>query len=347
MTPLLVVTSERFAWHQPPPGHPERPERQDVMAVVTARCQARGATVREPEAATDEQLRLVHTECYLASLAATAGHAVMLDPDTFTSPESWDIARLAAGAAIGAVDGVLNGTAVRAAALVRPPGHHAGPSRAMGFCLVNNVAVAAAHALARGISRVAIVDFDVHHGNGTQAVFESDPRVLVVSSHQWPYYPGSGQATEAGIGEGEGFTVNIPMDAGATDADYQLVFDRIVVPIVTEFDPALLLVSAGFDAHELDPLGGMRMTEAGFASLMASLVSVAHMCCDRHVVMVTEGGYHAQALAASLDSSLRVLDDTSPPGGPASGAPDGERTRRGEAAVARSRAVQTRYWRGL
>ncbi|MCX6542810.1 MAG: histone deacetylase [Acidobacteria bacterium] len=345
--PIAIVTSDRCALHQPPPGHPERPERHDVMSVVAEQWRNRGAQVIEPDGATREQLERVHLPAYLDQLEATAGQAVMLDPDTFTSPESWEVATVAAGAALKAVDTVLDGTVTRAAALVRPPGHHAEPSRAMGFCLLNNVAIAAAEALARGVDRVAIVDFDVHHGNGTQRAFLADPRVLFVSIHQWPYYPGSGHESEVGAGDGTGYTVNVPMDAGATDEDYDSVMRRVVVPIVTRFNPGLMLVSAGYDAHELDPLGGMRMTDAGYARLMRHLVAIADQSSLGRLVMVTEGGYHLPALAASLDASLRVLSGDADRPADGTARADAARSVRGDAAVERVRTAQCRYWRGL
>jgi acetoin utilization deacetylase AcuC-like enzyme len=345
--PIVIATSERCVLHQPPPGHPERPERCDVMSVVAGRWRARGAQLVEPDRATREQLARIHDPAYLDQLEKTAGQAVMLDSDTFTSPESWEIATVAAGAALAAVDLVLAGPVTRAAALVRPPGHHAEPSRAMGFCLLNNVAIAAAEALARGVDRVAIVDFDVHHGNGTQTAFLSDPRVLFVSTHQWPYYPGSGHQSEAGVGEGEGYTVNVPIEAGATDDDYDVVFGQVVMPIVEQFSPGLVLVSAGYDAHELDPLGGMRMTEAGFARLTRRLVAAANQSAAGRIVLVTEGGYHLPALAASLDASLRALNGEDRDSEAAAVPAAAEPPVRGDAAVTRARAVQARYWRGL
>ena len=340
---LFVLHADRLARHTPPPGHPERPERQDVMHVVAERRRERGATVAEPEPASREQILRVHTPSFVERLEATAGMAVMLDPDTFTSPESWDVTRLAAGAAAMAVDAVLDGDASRAAALVRPPGHHSGPDRARGFCLLNNVAVAAAQALARGVPRVAVIDFDVHHGNGTQEIFEADPRVLYVSTHQWPFYPGGGLVTEVGVGRGEGFTLNVPLERGATDGDYDIVFRDLVMPVVRLFSPGVVLVSAGFDAHERDPLGGMRMSEAGFALLTRYLVTAADECCGGRMVLVTEGGYDLEAFAASLDAALAVMAGREPL--PAAAVL--EPPTRGLAAVTQARAVQARYWRGL
>ncbi len=350
--PLVVISSSRFAGHEPPPGHAERPDRADVFDAIALRWASRGVEVIEPRAATEEQLIRVHDEGYVASIAATSGKATMLDADTFTSPESFDVACLAAGAGVLGVERVMSGSVSRAACLVRPPGHHAGPSSARGFCLFNSAAVAAAHALALGASRVAIVDFDVHHGNGTQEIFLADPRVLYVSLHQYPHYPGTGWASEVGVGDGLGFTVNIPLDAGAADADYRLVVREIVVPVLQAFGPELVIVSAGYDPHELDPLGGMRVTTGGFGGISQALVAAADGCCGGRVVVTTEGGYHLQALAASLDATLAALADRDA-GASASGpsvvtraAPE-ETPVRGAAAAAKVRAAQKRYWRGL
>jgi acetoin utilization deacetylase AcuC-like enzyme len=283
----------------------------------------------------------VHDPQYIGSLRETAGRAVALDPDTFTSPESYEVACLAAGAACQAVDFVLDGAATTAAAVVRPPGHHAEPARAMGFCLFNNIAVAAAHARARGLSRIAIVDYDVHHGNGTQWAFYDDPSVLFISSHQFPYYPGSGASSEIGKEAGAGFTVNLPLEVGAGDADYELVFQRIAMPVLRQFRPELVLVSAGFDAHQRDPLAGMKLTTEYFARLTALLVREARDLCAGRIVAITEGGYDLHALAASLDGALRALagewsvDDFDAPRGDA---------RRGEACLAAVLPEIGGYW---
>jgi acetoin utilization deacetylase AcuC-like enzyme len=340
---VLVLTSSRFGEHTPPPGHPERPERQDVMDAVAAQWRARGGQVTEPAPAPMEAIRRVHSAGFIDRLESSAGRAMMLDPDTFTSAESWEIAQLAAGAAVGAIDAVLDGRSTRSAALVRPPGHHSGRDLARGFCLVNSAAVAAAHALARGLARIAIVDFDVHHGNGTQEIFESDPRVLYVSTHQWPFYPGTGRVGETGVGDGRGFTVNIPMERGSTDADYEVVFDEIVVPVLRQFAAECVILSAGFDAHEEDPIGGMRMTAGGFGALTARLCAVTDDVGSGRIALVTEGGYHLKAMAASLAASLAAMD-----GGQQTQASHGTGdTRRGRFAVEQARAVQAAFWRGL
>ena len=243
---------------------------------------------------------------YLATMDETAGRAVSLDPDTFTSPDSRDVALLAAGAAIGGVEAIVQSRATRVMALVRPPGHHAERERAMGFCFYNSVAAAAAHALALGMERVVIMDYDVHHGNGTQWMFYEDPRVLYVSTHQYPFYPGTGAAEDVGRGKGAGFTLNVPFEAGSTDGDYAEVFKALVIPVIDQFKPELVLISAGFDAHERDPLARMRLSTSGYSGLTKSLCDVADRHCHGRLVAVTEGGYDLTALKACLESSISV-----------------------------------------
>ena len=308
MMPLTVFTSPRFADHLTPPGHPERVERFEVMQVVASEFRARGGRVSEPPPAGDDAILRIHEAGYLALIRNTAGRATSLDADTYTSPLTYEAARIAAGAAVSAVDHVLEGgRGARACAIVRPPGHHAERNRAMGFCFFNNVAIAAAHARARGVARVAIVDYDVHHGNGTQWSFYADPSVLFISSHQYPYYPGTGAADEVGSEAGRGFTLNLPLAAGATDADYEVAYTRLALPVLRAFRPELILVSAGFDAHRDDPLGGMRLSTPYFGRLTAAITAVADECCDGRVVAVTEGGYDLKALADSLRAAMRAL----------------------------------------
>lgn len=304
---MVLFSSPRFAEHVPPPGHPERPERADVFDRIAVDWRRRGGRVVEPRPATDDELARIHTAAYLRTIAATAGRATMLDSDTFTSTATQEIALLAAGAAVDAARHAFIGNEP-ALALVRPPGHHAEPGRAMGFCLYNNIAVAAASLRAAGAARVAVVDIDVHHGNGTQAAFYSDPTVLYVSSHQYPYYPWTGAKTETGAGPGEGFTVNIPLEAGATDADFDEAYRTIAIPALDAFRPEAIVVSAGFDAHERDPLGGLRMTTAGYAHVVSMLHEAAVRLCRRRIAFVTEGGYDVDALHECLEETIRVLD---------------------------------------
>ena len=317
---LVLVTADRFADHITPPGHPERAERAEAMQVVAARWERGGGHLLTPRLATDDELARVHHAAYLESVVATRGRTAMLDPDTFASPDTEEVARLAAGAVVTAVEHVLQASglgpqatgarpqgsdATRAFVLVRPPGHHAEADRAMGFCFYNSIAVGAAAARARGLTRVAAVDYDVHHGNGTQWMFYDDPSVLFVSSHQYPFYPGTGAANETGRGEGTGYTVNLPMEVGATDADFDLVYREVVIPVLQQFRPELILVSAGFDAHERDPLAGMRMTTEGYGQLTARLLAAADELCEGRIVFVTEGGYDTSALA---ECCQRVID---------------------------------------
>jgi acetoin utilization deacetylase AcuC-like enzyme len=339
---LTVLTSDRFADHLTPPGHPERPERAEVMQYVVSQWRARGGAVEEAHSAATDELARIHDADYISMVRETAGRAVALDPDTFTSPDTYEVACLAAGAACQAVDRVLESDGARAIAVVRPPGHHAERGKAMGFCFFNNIAVAAAHARARGLSRVAIVDYDVHHGNGTQWSFYDDPSVLFISSHQSSYYPGTGAAADVGTGNGEGFTVNLPLDVGATDSDYELVYQQVALPVLRQFKPELVLVSAGFDAHHKDPLAGMRLTTEQFGRLTALIAGAADDICAGRVVAITEGGYDLQALASSLDLVIRVLagestlDDLPAPEGAAP---------RGEACLHAVAPHVRKYWK--
>ncbi len=340
--PMLLVASEQFADHQTPSGHPERPERAVVMASVAEQYQSSGGTVVEPDAAESEALTRVHTANYVDLIASTRGRRVQLDPDTHTSPESDAVARMAAGATVAAVDHALDRRG-RACAMVRPPGHHAERARAMGFCLFNNVAVGAAHALARGTSRIAIVDYDVHHGNGTQWMFYDDPRVVYVSTHQYPFYPGTGAATDVGTDAGTGFTLNVPLEAGAGDADYDLVFRRAVMPVLEAFRPELILLSAGFDAHARDPLGGMLVSTAGYTAMTSRVQAAADTHCGGRLVAVTEGGYDLTALKACLTETLRVMSGPTPTPEPT---PPGS-VERAEAALEVVRRAQAPFWPGL
>jgi acetoin utilization deacetylase AcuC-like enzyme len=294
-------------------------------------------------------LARVHDPAYLDRLEQVSGSARALDDDTFTSPDSVEVAAYAAGGAAAAVSAVLAGDAPRALVLARPPGHHAEPDRAMGFCLYNHVAVAAAQARASGVPTVAIVDIDVHHGNGTQHIFEADPTVLYLSIHQAPWYPGTGRVDEVGVAAGVGTTVNVPLDAGATDADYRVVFDTIVLPVLRQFRPALLLVSLGTDAHARDPLGAMRLSADGIRAMTAALAQVADEVCGGRLVAVVEGGYDLDALQQSLTAAGAAL--SAPVGSGGSEAHVGDwhvmpagALSRGARAVQAVRVAQGAFW---
>jgi acetoin utilization deacetylase AcuC-like enzyme len=304
-----------FDQHDAGAGHPERPERlEGARRGLKEAGLDKELVLRQPRPASRQELLAVHTEEHVDRVAGTAGRSHRFDPDTAAGPHSYKAALKAAGAVAGAVEEILDGELDRAFCIVRPPGHHATSSRAMGFCLFNNVAVGAAAALEAGLERVAIVDPDVHHGNGTQEIFWEDPRVLYVSSHQFPFYPGTGALDEVGEGPGRGFTVNLPMPGALGDQDYSRAYREIVEPVGRAFDPQLVLISAGFDAHEDDPLGGMKLTAAGFAEIMDVCVAVASGSARGRVVAVLEGGYSLEGLASSTAASVaRLLDRPSPP----------------------------------
>lgn len=302
---VTVFASPRFEEHTTPPGHPERPERAKAMESAANRWRMKGGDVRDPRPATREELARIHTPDYLNQVESVRGRPSQLDPDTYTSPESVEIAELAAGAAIEAARLARDGTP--SFALVRPPGHHAEAGRAMGFCIFNNIAVAAADLLASGTQKLAIVDIDVHHGNGTQWAFYADPRVLFISSHQFPFYPGTGAPEETGSGPGKGFTINIPLAAGSGDAEYDRAYADIVQPALHTFVPEVLLISAGFDTWIHDPLAGMRVTADGFARIFGRLRAAAAATCGSRVMLVTEGGYDLAGLEAGLTAGLHAF----------------------------------------
>ncbi|MEO6598240.1 MAG: histone deacetylase [Polyangiaceae bacterium] len=305
---LALVDDPLFCEHVAPAGHPERPERLHAARAAIARAELDLRRVDlATRSASDDELGRVHTAAYLETLGQAAGRSGYFDEDTFYSTRSVAAARAAAGAALVITDALLDRRADFGMALVRPPGHHSRPSGAMGFCLLNNVAVAAAHARARGVERVAIVDFDVHHGNGTQEAFYADPSVLYVSLHQSPLYPGTGAAIETGEGEGRGYTVNVPLSAGAGDAVYSAAIERIVAPILEAYRPGLLLFSAGFDAHARDPLAQMEMSDEGFRTLVRR--TLAALGPEVGVGLVLEGGYDLSGLGSSLGASLEALGE--------------------------------------
>jgi acetoin utilization deacetylase AcuC-like enzyme len=263
----------------------------------------------EPRPATEEELILIHTPYHVDMVKSTAGKEyVQLDPDTSTSAKSWDVACLAAGGVINAVDAIMEGKIQNGFALVRPPGHHAEASRAMGFCLFNNIAIGAAHLIQHhGLKRILIVDWDLHHGNGTQNSFYDSTEVLYFSTHQFPHYPGSGHWKEVGDGKGKGYTVNIPLRAGKTDGDYLYIFQHILRPIATEYAPEFILVSAGFDIYEGDPLGGMQITKQGFGALAAEILDLAATFSENRLLFALEGGYDLQGLQDGVERVLYHL----------------------------------------
>ncbi len=307
--PLGIVHHPLFQEHDPGSFHPESPAR--LRAIDQALNHWPGRDRLQPiplREATPQELARVHRDSHIQRVAATEGKRASLDPDTQTSPASYRAALAAAGSLIALCDAALEGRVAHGAALVRPPGHHATPSRAMGFCLFNNVAVAAAHLVeARGLERVLIVDWDVHHGNGTEEIFYQDPRVLYFSTHQSPFYPGTGAVDSVGRGQGEGYTINVPLPAGQGDSTFVRIFEDLLLPVANAFRPRFILVSAGFDAHRADPLGGMRLSSAGYGALTAVLRDIADQHCPGRIVLALEGGYDPPALGRSVVTCLEVL----------------------------------------
>ncbi len=314
MTRIGIVRHPIYREHDMGIYHPESPERLlAIERAINEEIFKEPLIEIPPRPALTKELQRVHSLSYIHQISSTAGKNVRLDPDTSTSPKSYDAALMAAGGVIEAVNWVLDKRVDQAFALVRPPGHHAEDDRAMGFCLFNNVAIAAKHALEdKKLKRILIVDWDLHHGNGTQNAFYSDARVLYFSTHQYPYYPGTGSLQEIGEGEGEGYTVNIPLSTGNGDEEYANLFRHILVPVAKSFQPDLILVSAGFDIHRGDPLGGMNVTETGFARLAHIILNLANETCEGRLVFTLEGGYNVEGEARAVVKIIHTLQGELP-----------------------------------
>ena len=313
---VMVVDHELYVKHDPGMMHPESPHRLEAIRQHISDLSAVAIEYLQPRPATADEIRAIHVQAHLRKVENARGQSLLFDPDTGTSPDSVDAAFMAAGGGITALQAVVEAKDQAAAfALVRPPGHHAEHDRAMGFCLLNNVAIAAKKARDEGwAKRVAIMDWDVHHGNGTQHSFEDDPSVLYVSTHRYPFYPGTGNHLESGKGAGAGTTVNIPLPGESTDGDYGCAFQDVVLPAIEAFNPDLLLISAGFDAHRHDPLGGMQVSTEAFAAMCGALQDLALRITGKGLVLFLEGGYDLDGLGSSVAACLRVLaGETAPP----------------------------------
>ena len=305
------VYHERFLDHDTGIRHPERPDR--LAAIVSHLNEINfwnSLRHLQIDRADETWITKVHTTRHLRFVldACERGVEVLDQGDTHVCKDSYDVALLAVGGVLAGVDAVVNGSVQSVFCAVRPPGHHAESETAMGFCLFNNVAVAARYAQEKfGIGKVAIVDWDVHHGNGTQQIFYEDPSVLYVSTHQYPFYPGTGSRSERGAGKGEGFTVNVPMQAGSGEKEYMGAFQNEIFPAMDLFAPELVIISAGFDAHKDDPLANINLTEASFSKITHTVMEVAGRHCEGRIVSVLEGGYDLQALAMSVEAHLLAL----------------------------------------
>ena len=304
-----IVKDWRYMEHDMGAFHVENPKRIEAIYRMVEKDISFPYTEIEPRPAKEKEIQMVHASSYVNAIKETSGKGRMqLDPDTATSARSYEVALLAAGGLLKAIDLVMDGKIQNGFAIVRPPGHHAEASRAMGFCLFNNIAIGAEYLVQNhGIKRILVIDWDLHHGNGTQHSFYNRSDVLYFSTHQFPHYPGTGSWDEIGQDKGKGFTVNVPLSGGKTDEDYLFIFRKILAPIASDFKPEFILVSAGFDIYKADPLGGMQISEDGFGALTSELMSVAHKFSKDRILFTLEGGYNLQGLSEGVKQVLLYL----------------------------------------
>lgn len=315
MGKTAVVVDKAYLKHQPGEAHPERPERVKVLLDLAAELDRGKFQLLVPKPANRADIEATHGKEYVQLIESTTAHDVFaLDGDTITCRDSFSVSVLAVGGLLHLIDAIAAKEFQNGFALVRPPGHHALRNRAMGFCLFNTMAIAAEYVKRiYGAKKVLIMDWDVHHGNGTQAAFYDDPSVLFISTHQFPFYPGSGAVNEVGVDAGEGFTLNIPLPAGCADTEYLQVFQEIVVPAAERFQPDWILVSAGFDPHRRDPLGGMDVTEEGFAAMARQLLVLAEKFAGAKIAFLLEGGYDLAGLKNSVAAVLDAMQRSGEP----------------------------------
>jgi acetoin utilization deacetylase AcuC-like enzyme len=309
MSRTAVVVDKEYLKHLPGAGHPERPERIKVMLDLAGELDTRKFAVIAPRGASRSDIEQIHDADHVRLIESTSTvNRYALDGDTITSRDSFGVALLAVGGFLNVLDSIAAKESANGFALVRPPGHHALRNRAMGFCLFNTMAIGAEHLKRRhGAGRIMIVDWDVHHGNATQDAFYDDPSVLFLSTHQFPFYPGTGAIHEVGAGEGQGYTINVPLPAGCSDREYLQVFQDIVATAAERFRPEWILVSAGFDPHQRDPLGGMEVTEQGFGAMARLLIDLARRFSAGRIAFLLEGGYDLAALRNSAAAVLTEL----------------------------------------
>ena len=309
MSRTAVVVDKEYLKHLPGASHPERPERIKVMLDLAAGLDSQKFALLPPRSASRSDIEQTHGADHVRLIESTSTvNRFALDGDTITSRDSFAVALLAVGGFLNVLDSIAAKESANGFALVRPPGHHALRNRAMGFCLFNTMAIGAEYLKGNhGAKRIMIVDWDVHHGNGTQDAFYDDPSVLFFSTHQFPFYPGTGAINEIGIGRGAGYTINVPLPAGCADREYLQVFQDVVVAAAGKFRPEWILVSAGFDPHQHDPLGGMEVTEQGFGAMARTLIDLARKFADGRIAFLLEGGYDLGALRNSAAAVLAEL----------------------------------------
>lgn len=310
--PVGIVRHPIYLEHVMDEYHPESPQRLEHIYAMLDRMGKDGLHFVTPRPATHQEVALIHEPGYIETVASTKGRKhTRLDPDTSTCPRSYEAALMAAGGVLELLDSTQRGEVDSGFALIRPPGHHAERSRAMGFCLFNNIAIGARYLQKKyGYKKILIVDFDLHHGNGTQHAFYKDPQILYFSTHQYPYYPGTGGVRDVGEGEGAGYTANVPLSYGMGDDDYEYVFRDVLLPLANRFAPEIVLVSAGFDTYYNDPLGGMAVTEKGFAVMAHILLDIAVKHSNGKVAFVLEGGYDVEGEASSVRAIIMELKGT-------------------------------------
>jgi acetoin utilization deacetylase AcuC-like enzyme len=306
-----VVVDRAYLKHEPGEFHPERPERIGVLLNLAEQLDDQRFQLLAPAAADRFEIESCHSSDYVALVEATSKtNQYALDGDTITCRDSFGVGLLAVGGLLRLLDAIAAAETANGFALVRPPGHHALKNRAMGFCLFNTIAIGARHLKrVHGAKRILIVDWDVHHGNGTQEAFYDDASVLFISTHQFPFYPGTGAMDEIGVNGGEGYTINVPLPAGCGDAEYLRVFEEIVVPAAHKFEPEWILVSAGFDPHRRDPLGGMNVTDAGFGAMAQILLRLAERHANGKIAFLLEGGYDLAGLRNSVAAVLNAMQE--------------------------------------
>jgi len=343
-----VVRDEIYLQHLTGDYHPESHHRLEVVYEMLNDEEMEGRFgILSPRPATQQELEFNHSVNYINQVAATAGRSFsMLDPDTTTSPRSWEAAQMAVGGVLVAIDKVMEEGGVKNAfALVRPPGHHAERNKGMGFCLFNNIAIGAHYARKKYLlDRILIVDWDLHHGNGTQNAFYDDPHIVYFSTHQYPYYPGSGSIDDDGRGEGKGFTINVPLPGGQGDQDFTGIYREILEPIASGFKPQLILVSAGYDIYFQDPLGAMKVTPEGFATLTSSIMDMAQSNCQGRLLITLEGGYHLSGLRDSVKATLKELTGESILSGSKR---EGKKLSSTEKIIEKVRGIHKTYWPSL